>query len=1160
MENGPSEMQTVECSVESIVGLLRLQWKELDYDVGSSNRPLAERSVMEFSARLAEECPKVPRDACNCIAEQWWNAQRFSEQAAAPASFQELCRVLLPAHVYPEDARYFAMRSIRRSHEVALSSATSASAHHLVSVLNESAEYRHGGFRSYKELADKIGRSLEAGAFKNVAARILGAFIDVALVLGLLEYTVEHTLALGAKCSDAEYLMNHLFGFPTRIPGFDALFDGGGLMLTDSPLAAPDAQGAPATNVIGGRSILCIGPFGTGKTLLSLQFAVEVARKGGVAWVITFEQTEEECLYALESIGVSTRHPGYRTIRGGLTESFLALSHPTPGQGALVFLRPTEQKIDYAEFLVEVEKRLSWMSSYCLRLLVVDPVNAFLQPVDARNDLRTATRHMFDAAKTARVNTWLTSESLREKPEANRFEENIADTVIHLGSENTPGQQRRYIEITKSRFQQESPGRHGFVIESESGLRIYPPSALIANSVSDRMPQPSDTTLSLGVPGIERLLGPEPIRSGDILVLGGPGKGKSLMGAHFLLPFGGGEDDSVGAAYFSDHPRSRMDRVLSATGPRWRERSKHIERCSLPTGYIEPGRILQKIQMTLERCTSKNGPTSRVLLANLSRWEEEMPFVAADASFGVALVRLLRGYNIAALIVSGDELDRGSHLRDTLFDQSDVLVQFHRHELQGRATTLINAVKSRFMQHQRESFELCLEASGLSVRPAPLFRIRASGDAEAVKISLFLHAETDNHKRHNDRMVEGLRATISDSASIETQTRKFDPGLLTMSQYSAIDELQIFQIDEFQLPGTPSAALPVGALYSFDAKLNQGLLADRLPEFCKRVRSSDGKQFFAVPFYANLSFLAVHRKKFSALQKKFKWKRFPGSWSELGRMCEQFASSHGKPKELLFSCAVYDEGIETYNCLFLEILHSLQPPTREDFEDLAVWFGRPAAVEAAVIFRQLCKSSDEMGYMKRSYPEGIISRHWYNTLNQALSQMTPARRAEIDVRPLFDEITTAGEWYLSIPTHSASPEVGLRLIEYLTAPDSETSRVELGVGLPTRTAYFEAGGANDVSVSRYFRMSRSDVRRILSKAIRRSEFRLYQRVASTISSRLRWILEIPDLRASKPATSPEIRAEIERMMRTLTRDIRFLSQSAGAAETRTSTKAGSENS
>ena len=39
-----------------------------------------------------------------------------------------------------------------------------------------------------------------------------------------------------------------------------------------------------------------------------------------------------------------------------------------------------------------------------------------------------------------------------------------------------------------------------------------------------------------------------------------------------------------------------------------------------------------------------------------------------------------------------------------------------------------------------------------------------------------------------------------------------------------------------------------------------------------------------------------------------------------------------------------------------------------------------------------------------------------------------------------------GEWYRAVPSHSASPEVALRLIDQLTIPARETSRVELGVG------------------------------------------------------------------------------------------------------------------
>src|SRR5205823_751618 len=103
---------------------------------------------------------------------------------------------------------------------------------------------------------------------------------------------------------------------------------------------------------------------------------------------------------------------------------------------------------------------------------------------------------------------------------------------------------------------------------------------------------------------------------------------------------------------------------------------------------------------------------------------------------------------------------------------------------------------------------------------------------------------------------------------------------------------------------------------------------------------------------------------------------------------------------------------------------------------------------------------------------------------QELSEMTPQDRAQICVQPLFGNLTTAGEWYLSVPSHAASPEVGLRLIEYLTAPEHETSRVELGVGLPTRTAYYQSEDTSGTSVSRYFTFPRAEVYNLQKTAIR----------------------------------------------------------------------------
>ena len=141
----------------------------------------------------------------------------------------------------------------------------------------------------------------------------------------------------------------------------------------------------------------------------------------------------------------------------------------------------------------------------------------------------------------------------------------------------------------------------------------------------------------------------------------------------------------------------------------------------------------------------------------------------------------------------------------------------------------------------------------------------------------------------------------------------------------------------------------------------------------------------------------------------------------------------------VFSCAVRDNSFESYNCLFFEILYSLQPPPKGEPVDLAVWLNQPEAIEAGYLLWLLCRRSHALA-QQNFIPSAAICRHWFNTLHEQLSAMPPEERAEIHVQPLFNGQTTAGEWYLAIPSYSASPEVGLRLIEQLTTPDREALR------------------------------------------------------------------------------------------------------------------------
>ena len=55
----------------------------------------------------------------------------------------------------------------------------------------------------------------------------------------------------------------------TAITGFDSLFGGGGLIIADRLASQPEPVGErkePAEGAIGGRAVLTIGRYGTGKS------------------------------------------------------------------------------------------------------------------------------------------------------------------------------------------------------------------------------------------------------------------------------------------------------------------------------------------------------------------------------------------------------------------------------------------------------------------------------------------------------------------------------------------------------------------------------------------------------------------------------------------------------------------------------------------------------------------------------------------------------------------------------------------------------------------------------------------------------------------------------------------------------------------------------
>src|SRR6185437_5616765 len=140
--------------------------------------------------------------------------------------------------------------------------------------------------------------------------------------------------------------------------------------------------------------------------------------------------------------------------------------------------------------------------------------------------------------------------------------------------------------------------------------------------------------------------------------------------------------------------------------------------------------------------------------------------------------------------------------------------------------------KTRLMRHPRTAFELVEDESGIRVESLPLLRITASGDVQPVHVKLFLYAETENHKHYNDRIVGALRTSVSPLTEIASQSDNYDPTILAMTGVSAVDELQIIQLDEFQLPSDPNGS---DLLYAFPRSRWGDLLEDRLDDLVNRV-------------------------------------------------------------------------------------------------------------------------------------------------------------------------------------------------------------------------------------------------------------------------------------------------------------------------------------
>jgi KaiC/GvpD/RAD55 family RecA-like ATPase len=1144
----------IAAAIEAVLHFSRVLWDLTLAPPGVAHN-LPEVSKQDYHlidlSDLRSKCHQFPGDAIDLLLKSMEAAklchQRTDNRLVALLRAYEpltLVRTLFYGYRPDHDLRYFTMMAVRRESKLVLSSTTARCFHLLANHLSRITSARRKEMRNVSrgtllhyqaDLRQPLSALLQGPVDQLCSDSLLRAFLDACRLASYLQIARQsgHVVINSARI-DAEYMLSNLFGMTTGPTGLDDLFGGGGIMLPDdyAPTGAPH---------LAGRTVLTVGRFGTGKSLLALQMSLEVARKGGLVWVMALEQSAEECLYALESIGHSPDPKLVETI----TDSRAAarfLSEAIPGRGALIFLgKEVKESRDlfHTALLANARLMAEHRSKFPLRLIVVDPITAIPASPKLRIQNRTDALKTLDAITNEGTNIWLVGESGNHGDDL-QYEQNIADTVIELTSERILDYSQRFIEVTKSRLQREQRGRHPFSIRSQLGFNVSPsPSAVSARIRSRSLPFGSQS-VPFGLKSLDDILGLDAIRAGDVVVLQGPEESlKTLLGLHFLFcsdkPTQQKSHKRLGSLWVNalgDDTtwREYLQRNHTFVGNSSVKKPDDVSVLALSRGYIQPGYVLKLIEQELLAAKLAGQTIDRVMTDNISHWELSCPYIRGDATLGDTLVDLLRRQGVTSLFACSDAPPYGaSVVQKQIIDNADCLISLSIIEYRGASKITVRVKRTKSMKHRLEVFELALEGGRLKVKPtSSLLRVMPDGQVLPVTIRLFLHAESMMQRRYNERFLDAIKAALSTHAFIEPQAGMFLGQALTLGSSSTVDELQLLQLDEFQIPSPTAGGKSSPVLHGYEPHELQDEDIEHLrgffPEYSKRMRRHG--RFLAFPYYANVSLLAYRRDVVSSRVDLNSW---AGLLEEQNRWQEARGRvGDGVENEDTVFFDFVAETDENFNCLFFEILTSLTDfPMGIGNCSLRQWLRSDYAKTAAGIYRKLCRPAylkkrraadidNEKGNGFRSVTvmtNAVVWRHWYTTLNQMLAGMSQEERGGIEVTYLPKLKSVAGEWYIGISTYSAAVDVGLSLIRMLTSREAELDRLMSGVGLPTRLAFYEKGSSTqrlDTFVSPFFSLQTESLAEVIQKSFRRSAFGCYRSLSGVLASHLRRIIEIPD--------------------------------------------------
>jgi circadian clock protein KaiC len=430
---------------------------------------------------------------------------------------------------------------------------------------------------------------------------------------------------------------------------------------------------------------LIAGPPGCGKTTLAHQmmFALATPERPAIYFTVLGEPPLKMLRYQQQFEFFDHEAINHRVRFINLSEDAMA------GELDRVLRRIVEEVTTHSPALVFVDSFRSVVEA---------------QSMDGRahNHLQRFVQQLGMLMTSWQATTFLLGEYFNETDANPVF--TVADGLIWLRQSVDRNSMVRKLQIMKMRGQPTLPGLHTFRI-SNNGLEVFAP-ALAHNSTAML---PGSPRLTMGVPGLDEMMGGGLPRGFSLLVAGPSGSGKSMLAAAFLAEGVRCGETGVFAAFEQQSSQARNPVVVELIA------SGKVSLIDSRTADLSIDEVMYRVLTEIQRIGA-----SRVVLDSLSGFELALaPTFREDFRESLArLVSALAAAGVTALMTSELE-DRYTDLRfspyGTAFMTDAIIVQRYI-EVESRLLRMLAVVKVRGSAHTNQLREFIINAQGIQMR------------------------------------------------------------------------------------------------------------------------------------------------------------------------------------------------------------------------------------------------------------------------------------------------------------------------------------------------------------------------------------------------------------------------------------------------------------